>query len=240
MAIGYLKNARLYVGALDLSGLTNTLTLPIELAELDTTPINTTGSTTRMPGLMKAKLEFQGWREFGAGLNDAVLTTYAGGADQPFAAWTPSAADGGLAHFGRLTQLVYKTGAKVGELEAFTAGGPVTAPLVRGNSVASGAKTTTGTGTALQLGAVSAAQSVYAVLHVVAYSGLTSIAVKVQSAAANTFATPHDQITFSTATAVGAQWGTPVAGANTDTWWRAIWTIVGTGSATIAVTVGIQ
>lgn len=240
MSLGYLRNAKLFVGALDLSGVSNTLSLPVERTELDTTPINTTGPTTRIPGLMKAKLEFQGWQEFGVGLSDERLWAGIGAADAPFAAWAPSTVDGGLAWFGRLQQLSYKPAAKIGELEAFTAGGPVTAPLVRGYSVASGAKTATGTGTAFQLGAVSAVQASYAVLHIVAYAGITSIAVKVQSAAAENFATPHDQITFTTATAVGAQWGTPVAGANTDTWWRAIWTIVGVGSATIAVTVGIQ
>lgn len=239
MTIGYLKNARLHVGALDLSGLVNTVSLPSEAAELDCTPINTTGATAFIPGPLTHHLEFQGWREYGAGLSDQLLWEGVGGAEAPFSVWGPSLVDGGLAWFGRLNQTSYQTGSKVGELEVYTVAGPVTAPLVRGNSLASGSKTATGVGSAFQLGSITAAQSVYAVLHVLSFTGITSISVKIQSATAAGFTTPHDQLTFATKTAVGSEYKA-LAGANADTYWRAIWTIVGTGSAIVAVTMGIQ
>jgi hypothetical protein len=240
MAIGVLKNARLYVGALDLSGLANSLSLPVDLPALESTPINTTGPKSLTPAGIGFKLAFNGWQEYGVGLSDEVLAANVTGGqtDIPFSVWT-SGTEGELAYLGKLGAASYAPGGKVQDLMAYSVDGTGTGPPVRGNSLAYGAKTANGNGTAFQLGAVTAGQSVYACLHVLAYTGLTSITVKIQSAAVVGFATPHDQITFTAATAVGSQFAT-LAGANVDTYWRALWTVAGTGSATIAVTMGIQ
>ena len=147
MAIGYLKNAKLFVGSQALSGLANQVSMPCEVAELDTTPLSTTGWQTFQTGLVKGTLDFSGWREFGTGLSDAALAAGVGAASAPVSVWTPSSADGGLVYFSKLLQLNYQPSAKVGELEAYKVAGPLVWPAVRGNSVASGAKTTTGTGT---------------------------------------------------------------------------------------------
>jgi hypothetical protein len=89
---------------------------------------------------------------------------------------------------------------------------------------------------------VSATQAVFAGLHVLAVSGTDTptLTVKLQSDALEAFGSSADQLTFTAATAVGAQFKT-LAGANADTWWRAQWTISGTNpSFTFVLIVLIQ
>jgi hypothetical protein len=103
------------------------------------------------------------------------------------------------------------------------------------------ARTTTGTGTGIQLGAVTAAQRMYCNLHVLSISGTgtPTITVKLQSSVDNTFASPTDRIVFTAATALGGQ-ASSALGAITDQWWRAQWTISGTNpSFLFAVSAGI-
>jgi hypothetical protein len=104
------------------------------------------------------------------------------------------------------------------------------------------ARTVTGNGTARQLGLVGATQKLYASLHVVDASVADTLDVKIQSDDASGMGTPTDRITFTQATAVGAQYATPVSGPiATDTWWRVSYTIGGTSpSFKFAVVVGIQ
>lgn len=89
--------------------------------------------------------------------------------------------------------------------------------------------TSTAAGTAYVVGAVAAGQSVYGGLHVTSISGTATptLTMRIQSDTVG-FPSATTAITFTARTAVGAQWGTPLAGANTDTYWRADWTISGT------------
>lgn len=239
MAIKYLKNARVYLGSYDYSGDANEVGIPYKAKDLDCTSFNSAGAEEHMCGLLKFGLDLKGFAEYGTGLSDEQLHTNIGAAAMPLTVLTTST-EGDRGYFGNGMQANYNPGAKVGDLQAFTVKGAGSGALIRGNSIALGSKTASGNGTAYQLGAITVAQSLYGILHVLAFTGLTSIAVKIQSAAASNFATPHDQITFDTATGITNQYATPVAGANTDTYWRAVWTVVGTGSALIAVTMGIQ
>lgn len=102
------------------------------------------------------------------------------------------------------------------------------------------ARTTSGTGTAYQLGAVSAAQRLYGALHVTAASGTTpTLVVKLQSASTSG-GSYTDRLTFSTASTATEQWSSAL-GAITDTWWRTTWTVSGTSpSFTFGVSAGIS
>jgi hypothetical protein len=93
------------------------------------------------------------------------------------------------------------------------------------------------TGTALQLGAVSAGQYLYASFHV--FTAGTTITGVVESDADNTFGSATTQITFGPYTTVGGRWGVRVAGPVTDTWYRLRLTTC-TGSFVIACAAGIQ
>lgn len=112
---------------------------------------------------------------------------------------------------------------------------------IRGNILLpSAARTSTGNGTARQLGAVSATQRVFSSLHVVAASGTTpTLDVTVRSDDASGFATPTTQLTFTQVTTTTSQFQS-AAGAITDDWWRVTYTIGGTTpSFTFIVIVGI-
>jgi hypothetical protein len=89
--------------------------------------------------------------------------------------------------------------------------------------------TATGTGTAVNIGAVASGEYLYAALHVLSASGTSpTLDVVVQSDDASGFGTPTTRITFAQQTTENAVWATRVAGPITDAWWRASHTIGGT------------
>lgn len=114
----------------------------------------------------------------------------------------------------------YEIGGSMGELFSVSyALGNMGSPL-RGQILHNASATGNVTGTAVQVGAVTATQSVYAAFHV--FSGTGELVVKVQSASDEAFTSPNDRITFATVltgTAQASEWST-AAGAITDTWWR--------------------
>lgn len=113
---------------------------------------------------------------------------------------------------------------------------PISGRIMAGEA----ARTATGNGTARQLGAVTADETLFASLHVVGSSGTTpTLDVLVTSDDASAFTTPTTRLTFAQATGRTAE-HLSTAGAITDDWWRVQWTIGGTSpSFTFAVIVGI-
>jgi len=92
-------------------------------------------------------------------------------------------------------------------------------------------RTSSSTGTAYQLGAITAAQRMFCSAHVTLTSGTSEqLVLKLQSSATEG-GSYSDRITFTTATDVTSEWSS-VAGAVTDTWWRASWTISGSDTPT--------
>ncbi|MFQ5502960.1 MAG: hypothetical protein ACE5EQ_11785 [Phycisphaerae bacterium] len=129
----------------------------------------------------------------------------------------------------------------VGEAHSFNVDGKAKGQWLGGTIMHNATRTASGNGTARQLGSVAAGEYVYAALHVVTVSGTApTLDVKVQSDSASGFASPTDQITFTQATAGTSEWGTRVAGAITDDWWRVNYTIAGSSpSFLFIVTIGI-
>ena len=137
----------------------------------------------------------------------------------------------------------YSPGAAVGELFAFNISAGGCDLLARGTVLENAVKTATANGTARNLGAVGAAQKLYAGMHVLAVSGTNpTLDMIIQSDDAEGFLSSANRITFAQKTAIGSQWATPVAGAITDTWWRCAYTIGGTDnpSFTVVVVLAIQ
>ena len=115
-----------------------------------------------------------------------------------------------------------------GELATHTASFGGNRPVIRGTVDTASTITSTGSSAGAQLGAVSATQKVWAAVHFLTAGGTTpSITVKVQSDNNSGFTSPTDRITFTAATAKGAQF-LSAAGAITDDYWRATWTVSGT------------
>lgn len=239
------KDVKIYSGGYDISGALNELELSYEFDEVE---VKHYGQQCRyaVPGLPKLAFNLQGNAYSSAtpaGVEDVLRGRIAQG-DVPMTFCPLTGAAGEAGYFAKTLELSYKAGAAVGEMYVFTAAGVgENVPLLRGTVMENGAKTTTGSGTARQLGAVSSVQKLYACLHVIDVSGATpTLDLIIESDDAEGFASPVTRATFAQASAIGAQYPTPVDGPITDTWWRAKWTIGGSGSPsfTIALCVGIQ
>lgn len=80
------------------------------------------------------------------------------------------------------------------------------------------------TGTGINVAGPSATESMYAVLHVYAADG-TDLEVVVQSDDNSGFTSATDRITFSTVSAVSAQWSSVAGDLSSETYWRVTATI---------------
>jgi hypothetical protein len=91
------------------------------------------------------------------------------------------------------------------------------------------ARTTSGTGTGLQLGAVAAGKRLYAAVHVlsVAGTGTPSITLRVESDDNSGFTSASTALTFAAATAPGGQIIRSDGTAITDSYYRIGWTVTG-------------
>lgn len=235
-----LNDAKLFVAGHDLSGQMNALALEYGADMLDET---TFGQTTRINkgGLRSVVGNHQGlWDAALTTSVDPVLFARIGTEDVPVVI-APAGAAGDVAYLFRAIHSEYAPGGAIGELLGFSVSmeGSGGQPLVRGKLLHNGSATGNVTGAAFQLGAVGAAQFLYAALHVM--SGTGSFIVKVQSDDAEAFTTPTDRITFATVatgTPVAAEWAVRVAGSITDTWWRISATNPNTRN--FAVAAGIQ
>lgn len=239
-----LKNCKLYLDKYDLSGMSNALSLTQEYDEVECTAF---GNTCRygVPGLVRVSFEHQGYfASDGTDEPDDAIAAKFITANVPMMVCPTTGAISTPAWFAPQMAVKYNWGGSVGDINAFTVTGAGTGyALIRGYTMATGSKTTTGNGTAYQLGAVTATQYLYAQLHVFSVSGTNpTLDVVVASDDAEGFASGTTRITFTQATAATAQWATPVAGEITDEWWRVQYTIGGTETPTFnfAVAIGIK
>jgi hypothetical protein len=243
MASTAMTDCKLYVASFDLSGDMNALALEHAAEMLDAT---TFGNGTRInkAGLKSIVAQHEGlWNADGTDQADDVLFSRIGTQNIPVTICPTTGADGEPAYSFESIHSTYNPGGTVGEMFAFSvsAEGSDGKPLVRGMVMhPATARTATGNGTARQLGAVGATQSVYGALHVIAASGTTpTLDVTVRSDDGSGFGSPTTRLTFAQKVAIGSDWQS-AAGAITDDWWRVTYTIGGTDpSFTFVVAVGI-
>lgn len=240
-----LTNVRLFTGGADLTSVSNKVEITAKVDEKETTNYGSEGFKELVGGL--ASSEFAGEGQWEAGdpgkIDDAAwaqLGTLGGWSAGPV-----GASVGALAYFSKALRCDYKLGDAVGEVAPWTSGGKGTWPLVRGQFAhpPGTARTATGTGTGLNLGAVTAGKRLYAALHVLSVAGTSTptITARVESDADNTFASATTRLTFAAATAAGGEILRTDGSAITDTWWRLAWTITGTSpSFLFASTLGIR
>lgn len=234
------KNPNIYVGAYDLSTVFDEVSLAYGYDEVD---ITTYGDTCRhgIPGLPTTELMMTG----PGTIDDDPLGSEDILAAQLIAAQSytiaPLRTAGTTAKFSQMMPFANTVGGTVGEAYRVTATGKGQSyQVIHGRVMATGAKTTTASGTAYELGAVGATQYLYGCLHVLAVSGTDpTLDVIIASDDAEGMASATTRLTFTQKTAVGAQFITPVAGAITDTWWRASWTIGGTETPTFTFVVSV-
>lgn len=238
MSSQIVQNSKFYLDGYDLSGDLNMISLDYSAELQDSTALGAT-SRARTGGLKDIRAAVEGFFNTSGIDIESVMFGKIGVADVPCTVSPIAGAEGDLAYLFKAISGNYKPGASIGEMLKFSADAQGSGELVRGKVLLNGTKTATGTGTAFELGAVTADQKIYAAAHILAASG--SATLKLQSAPAENFASPTDRITFTAATAIGAQFATPVAGAITDTWWRFVWTISGgTPSFSLVGSAGIK
>jgi hypothetical protein len=241
MSAQVLTDVQLLLGSMELGPFSGSFDQTIEATMREANNLAGRGYTIVLPGLTRATAQIDGHADYASGAVSSTFNTTQIGAQFAFSV-VPSgtaavAGDSATLMRGRLANMKMLTG-PVGEVADFSMGlVSDTAPVDGYLAATLASRTTSGlTGTAVQVGAVSASQRLYAALHVTAAAG-TNLAVKIQSAPLANFASPTDRITFSTVSAVGWQHSS-VAGAITDTWWRALVTIASV-TFTFAVTFGI-
>lgn len=238
MAEHVLTGGLILFDGLDLSNSMNQVLLEHSADAKDSTCLGHT--TRRRAGGLKQSI-FSGAGFFEAAEPDKSLFNAVGAADKVITV-SYSQSLGEVAYFLKAMLGEYQPlGADVGELAGFQLNaGCSDGALIRGTLMELSTQSASGNGTGRQLGAVSATQRVYAALHVLSVSAGDTIDLKIQSDDNAGFSSPTDRITFSQASAVGAQFGS-LAGAITDDYWRAVWTLGGASiSIRFAVAIGIQ
>lgn len=245
MAKFVLSNVRLFAGAADLTTVNNQITLNAEAESKDTTAFVPTGDVwhEEISGIKSVSLNASGqWESSGSAstVDDDAWATF--GTVGAVSVCPATAADGALAWLTQYNRRQYQLLGAVGDVAPWSWQAQGAWPLVRGSVLAApSARTSTGTGTAVQLGAVSSTQRLYVALHVFSVSGTgsPSLTVAIQSDNAGGFGSPATVTTLSAMTAIGSQI-TRVSGPLTDDYFRVSYTISGTNpSFLFAVTAGI-
>lgn len=233
-----LTNVRLFTGGADLTGNSNKVELTSTVDDKETTNYASGGWKELIGGLAASEINAGGqWEALDPSKVDDNQFGLLGG----IGPWTIGPADalvGNLAYFTNALDAKYMLGGAVGEVAPWEGSAKSTWPTVRGVVAhpPGTPRTTTGTGTGQQVGAVAAGKQFYAALHVlsVAGTGSPTITVAVESDTSGAFAGPTTRLTFAAATALGGQiLRTP--GAITDTWWRPKWTISGSSPSFLFV-----
>lgn len=242
MAIFAANDARIYLAQYGLSAWCKTLELTHKAAALDSTTFGTNGTKTNIAGLKEINLSASGFQDYAVGGPDNIMATKFALADVPVTVSPDGGEAGEVAYCFKALAVDYNPmSGSVGEIAPFTlAAVQSSGKLVRGVIGATGTKTSTAAGDDQVIGAVSAAQSIYAALHVLTVSGTNpTLDVIVESDADGNFAAgATTQVTFAQATAATSEFKS-AAGAITDTHWRVSWTIGGTDTPTFMFVVAI-
>jgi hypothetical protein len=242
MAKQVLTNVRYFVGPADLTAQSNKVELDDSMEEKDVTNFGSGGKKEVIAGLESVAISAEGFYQSGdPGYADDEWWTNRRTVEAhtvfPAPATTQLTA-GDTAYLTQAVRLSAKLFGTVGDVATFALTATGAYPLARGACLLGPGTTvtTTGTGTAVNVGAVAAGKGLYASLHVVSISGTSNptLNVKVQSDDNSGMTSATDVITFTAATAVGSQVAR-VAGAITDNYFRVSYTTSGTNPSFLAV-----
>jgi hypothetical protein len=225
-----LLDCRLFAPGADLSGASNKIELSAEIEDKDTTNYRSAGWKEVIGGLGSAEIKGEGqWEAGDPGLVDDSSWAALGGRG-PYTVCPTDSVVGALAYLTYGMRCDYTLGAGVGDVAPWQGGIKSSWPLVRGQigHPPGTARTATGTGTAVQLGVITAGQRLYAALHVLSVAGTTpSITARIESDDNAGFTSPTTVLTFTAATAPGGQILRGDGTAATDTYYRVAWVITG-------------
>lgn len=241
-SVQVVKNARVWWDSLDMSGQENELGLAFQCDELPGEVFNVPCHIS-WPGLFKYSISHKGYLAYGEGLIEEAIWAKKGTKDVPLTLSKPGVA-GNPAYFLKSGQMSYSPKSAIGALPTFDMSmSPTGLTVVRGVLLedAQVAKAATGAGTPRQVGATLAGQRLYAILHILAVTGVNpTVDVIVESDSLEAFDTPTTRFTFTQAIAKGSQFAVPVEAPVADDWYRASITLSVGATAKIVVAVGVE
>lgn len=216
-----LLNAEVYVDGHDFTGDTNQATAQADAAALDATTYGSNGWTENAYGLKTVQFSMSGFWQSAA--SDAVDPDSFGDIAVPRAhTFSETGVETDPAWLFNAAKSSYSLGGSVGVLAPFTLACTATDKfgLVRGQlAKTKGAMNATGLlGSVVQLGAVGAAQYLYATFHI--FTAGTTATVQLQSDDNAGFSSPTTVATLGPLTTRGGTFMTRVAGPITDTYYR--------------------
>lgn len=237
-------DCRMYLASADLTGFSNKTEWTSEVEDLDKTTFASGGAKERTGGLFDTSATVDCfWQAGDLSMPDNAFWDNLGVHTVPYTVVPTAGTVGSLAYLTRMLESSIKMDGEVGKLLKASGELKGSWPPIRGTVLhpQGTARSSTGTGTAQQLGALSATQALYVTLHVLSVSGTTpSLTVKIQSDDNSGFTSATDRGTFTAETALGRGQTMKIDGAVTDDYWRAAWTISGTTpSFLFAVAAGI-
>lgn len=242
MAIFTLTDAVIWADSVDLTGVSNKVTLKTNTNEKDSTVFGGGGYKARLGGLEDVEIDASGFMEVAAAAasQDAVAFAMLGAANKAFTI-APTSTAGSTAYLAQAVPLSYSAlGANVGDIAPYDLAAKGSAPLAlaRGMLVPKTTVSATGAlGTPMNLGALGGTKRIYAALHIFTIG--TSVTVQVQSAPLSNFASPTTQLSFGLQSAVGGLFLTSGLTAGTDPWWR-LNVFANVGTSVVSGAVAIQ
>lgn len=245
MATSVALAPQVYLAHLDLTTLTNLASFPLSRAMQPCTTYGDGGYACVKPGLISGEAALTGYQDWAADVLDDELSVGQLGTQYPLSIYpnpgngSVTAGDVAWIFRGVVDSLNPMAGAK-GEMAGFELGSAFDTACVRGLVLhPKAARTATTNGTAVALTGPTASQSLYAALHVTAYSGFTNVVFTIESDDGAGFASPTTRITFSTVTGTTYQWSSVAGNFSTETHVRVVATVTGSGSVTFACAAGV-
>jgi hypothetical protein len=240
MAIGPFLDAVILLDGVNISGNTNQVSLSGESTDLDATTFASGGWQAHRVGAHKVAVEASGFNDYNA-VDEAIYTPWAARTRRVVTVVPAAGAEGDRAYSLRMAHLTYSQLGAVDEMMPFALSGQSYGILSRNTVIHAPAdvETIDGNGTAFQLGALSATQTMYVAIHLTSISaGTTNVIFHIESDTSG-FGSATGRATSATFTAVGSEW-IAIAGAVTDDYWRVRWDVTGASpSVDFVVTAGI-
>lgn len=239
-----LTNIRFLYDGRDLSADGNTIAMSETYAMETATRFVDTAYINR-PGLPTGKFSYAGYTQFGSGKVEETIATHKG-LSVPILACPAPGTVGGRCHFFQAGQATLDPikgsagklmGFSIDGVSASGSGGILDGYLLEDGKTA---RTIVLVSPGVQVGAIAATQSLYAIAHLIAQdTGI--VTVTIQSSVDNTFASPTNRLVFPGLAAPIGAYAVSALGAVTDTWWRATWAYsAGATSITLAVAMAIR
>ena len=245
MAKFIIDDAVILYGGRNISGDLNSISLEYSQDLADSTAFGDT-SRRRLPGILDVVANHSGWWDSISAADsldgDLFAKVGAVGAEQ-MSLTGEGGTLGDITYSFPVLSAQYNQGGSHGEVYPFNITANGNDPLVRGELFENSVRTTTANGASRQLGAVSATETVFSIIHVTTLgTGTPVLDVTVESAATD-FASPtvrltHPQVNDASGVTSNRQ---SLVAAVTDTWWRMVLTIGGSSpSFNIFGLIGIQ